>query len=183
MKTKLFILSLAAMAWSAAANATEAPGAKTAEMRVGVYDSRVVAFAHFWSEAGTKERETLVAAAKAASNTGDAVSSKELEAQLRAAQTRSHLQVFSSAPAEEAMMALKDKLPAIQQELGVARFVSKWDEVALKDIPAANRVDASDRLVREFNPDAKRLKTIEQMKASKPLPLDEATKLEQAGKL
>ena len=93
------------------------------------------------------------------------------------------MQVFSSAPADEAMAALKDRLPAIQKELGVARLVSKWDRTALKDIPQANQVDITDRLAREFNPDAKRLQTIEQMKKSPPLPLDEATRLMQAGKL
>ena len=37
----------------------------TAE-RIGLYDSRVVAYAWFWSEAGTRRREELIAAARAA---------------------------------------------------------------------------------------------------------------------
>jgi hypothetical protein len=156
---------------------------KVAEPRVGVYDSRLVAFAHFWSESGRKDREALIAAAKAAKDSGDTARFKELSVQLGASQTHSHLQVFSTAPADEAMAALKDRLSAIQQELGVARLVSKWDEAALRGIPAASQIDATDRLVREFSPDAKRLKTIEQMKTTKPLPLDEATRLAQAGKL
>lgn len=157
--------------------------AQTAEVRVGIYDSRIVSFAYFWSEPVRQERDALVASAKAAKAAGDTVRFKELEQQIIAAQNRSHLQVFSTAPADEAMVALKDKLPAIRHELGVARLVSQWDEAALKGISAANRVDASDRLAREFNPDTKRLQTIGQMKKSKPLPLDEATRLMQAGKL
>lgn len=83
------------------------------------------------------------------------------------------------------MAALKDKLPAIQQEIGVARLVSKWDESALKEIPEANRVDATDRLVRELlpAPTEKQQKTIAAMKPTTPLPLDQAKKMAQEGKL
>jgi hypothetical protein len=35
-----------------------------AEPRVGIYDSRVVAFAHFWSEAVRQERDALIALAR-----------------------------------------------------------------------------------------------------------------------
>jgi len=171
----LMTLSLAA--------APAAEPAKTAEARVGVYDSRIVSFAHFWSEPARKERDALIASAKAAKAAGETARFKELEPQIVAGQNRSHLQVFSTAPADEAMAALKDKLPAIQKEFGVAWLVSKWDEAGLKGVSDANRIDVTDRLAREFAPDEKRQKTIEQMKKAKPLPLDEATKLMQAGKL
>jgi hypothetical protein len=185
-KPNMKIQSLASLCTVMLLSLVAAPAAepaKTAEARVGIYDSRVLSFAHFWSEPVRKERDALVAEAKAAKNAGDTARFKSLEQQIVAGSNRSHLQVFSTAPADESLAALEDKLPAIQKELGVARFVSRWDEAALKQIPAANRVDATDRLAREFAPDAKRLQTIEQLKKSKPLPLDEATKLMQAGKL
>lgn len=182
MRISAFFVLLPASALVLAQTTSPEPAKPTAP-RVGIYDSRVVAFAHFWSESASRERDALLASAKAAKAVGDTARLKDFEAKLRAAQTRSHLQVFSTAPAEEAMAALKEKLPALRQELGVVRFVSKWDEAALRDIPRANQVDVTDRLAREFNPDAKRLKTIEQMKASKPLPLAEATRLAEAGKL
>lgn len=160
-----------------------AAAAGTAAERVGVYDSRVVAFAHFWSEQGRKEREASVAAAKAAKASGDTKLIAEHSRNLKGQQERTHLQVFSTAPADEAMAALKDKLSAIQKEIGVGRFVSKWDEAALKEIPEANRVDVTDRLAREFNPDERRRKTIEQLKKSKPLPLDQAKRAAAEGKM
>ncbi|MDO8545397.1 MAG: hypothetical protein Q7S40_33565 [Opitutaceae bacterium] len=172
MKTQSLVSLCTVMLLSFAA-APAAEPAQTAEARVGVYDSRVVSFAHFWSEPARTERDALIASAKAAKAAGEQVRLKELEQQIVATQKRSHLQVFSTAPADEAMAALKGKLPALQQELGVTRLVSKWDEAALKGIDEANRVDATDRLAREFAPDAKRLQTIEQMKKAKPLPLDE----------
>jgi hypothetical protein len=182
MKTQSLV-SLCTVLLLSLAAAPAAEPAKTAEARVGVYDSRVVSFAHFWSEPGRKDRDALIASARAAKAAGDTVRFKELEQQISAGQNRSHLQVFSTAPADEAMAALKDKLPAIQQELGVSRFVSKWDEPALRDVPAANRIDATDRLAREFTPDEKRQKTIEQMKKTSPLPLEQAKKLLAEGKM
>jgi hypothetical protein len=182
MKTRSHLsLTFALLLSPAAAPAAEP--AQTAEARVGVYDSRILSFAHFWSEPARTERDALIASAKAAKAAGDTAKFKPLEQQIVAHQNRSHLQVFSTAPADEALAALKEKLPAIQKELGVGRLVSKWDEAALKGIPAANRVDATDRLAREFAPDEKRQKTIEQMKNAKPLPLDEATRLMKEGKL
>jgi hypothetical protein len=177
----LLSLGTAALVALAAAHATEPqPGAAP---RVGIYDSRVLSFAHFWWPPQRQQRDELIANAKAANAAGDTMRFEELQKQIVAGSNQSHLQVFSTAPAGEAMAALKDKLPAIQQELGVAQFVSKWDEAALKGVPETNRVDATDRLVREFSPDEKRQKTIEQMKKSKPLPLDETTRLMREEKL
>jgi hypothetical protein len=158
------------------------PAGSTAE-RVGIYDSRIVAFAHFWSAAECEKREALTASAQSAKAAGEQARADELVRQILALQKRSHLQVFSTAPADEAMAALHAGLPAIRQELGVVRLISKWDEAALRDVAEANRIDATDRLTREFHPDAKRQKTIREMKKVKPLPLAEAKKLAEAGKL
>ena len=184
MKTNWFInLGVAGMLAFTVARAAEL--AKTVAPRVGVYDSRIVAFAHFWSDGTSKPRNELIAQARAAKAAGDTARFKELSQALNADQNRSHLQVFSTAPADEAMAALKDKVPTMQKELDVTRLVSKWDESALKDIPEANRVDATDRLVRELlpAPTDKQQKTIAAMKPTQPLPLEQARKMLQEGKL
>ncbi|MSU22656.1 MAG: hypothetical protein EXS32_02420 [Opitutus sp.] len=184
MKTKTRSLLTAGCAlWLALASVRTAEPAQAAVERVGVYASRIVPFAHFWSEPARQDRDALIASAKAAKTAGDTARFAALNAQLVAAQKRDHLQVFSTAPAEEAMVALKDKLPAIQKELGVVRLISKWDVAALTGVAEANRLEVTDRLAREFAPDEKRQKTIEQMKKAKPLPLDEARKLADAEKL
>ena len=154
-----------------------------ARKRVGVYDSRALAFAHFWSEAEQKRLNAKVAEAKAARAEGDAQRAAMLSRALAEDQKRSHLQVFSTAPATEAMTALQSRLPALQQELGVDAFVSKWDPEALRGISEAAQIDVTDRLVREFNIPLQRQKTVDAMKKTQPLPLEKARRLVDEGKL
>jgi type IV pilus biogenesis protein CpaD/CtpE len=98
---------------------------------IGVYDSRVIACAHFWSDARQRELNALTKAAMAAKASGQTERFNELEAAIKKEQETNHLQVFSTAPVDEALVALKDRLLAIQKEAGVATLVSKWDEVTL----------------------------------------------------
>jgi hypothetical protein len=147
-----------------------------AEPRAGVYDSRAVAYAYFWSPPFRQERDALLARAKAAKEAGDTALLNELKPRIVAEQKQAMLAVFSTAPADDAMAAIKDMLPAIEQDLGVNRLISKWDEDALKGIPEANRVDATDRLVRAFFPKpSEHLRSqIKAFEAAKPLPLWQA---------
>lgn len=186
MKLKCCLVALLVSFGVVARGSTGAPPPQSnsaADARVGVYDSRIVSFAHFWSEPNRQERDALIAAAKAAKAAGSDSRFKELSDQLEAMQARSHLQVFSTAPADDAMAALKERLPEIQRELGISRLVSKWDEASLVGVPEKNRIEVTERLVREFNPDEKRRKTIEAMKHSQPIPLDRARELLEKGKL
>ncbi len=139
--------------------------------RVGTYDSRVVAFAAFWDETHQAHLNSLGCAARTAKAQGDTSRYQSLAKQLSARQHEMHMQVFSTAPIPEVLARLKDRLPALQREAGVSRLASRWDEAALAGVPTADRVDVTDRLVREFRvPDAK-LRQLEQLKAAVPLPL------------
>jgi hypothetical protein len=184
MKRNWFI-NLAAAGILAVTATRAAEPAMAAGPRVGVYDSRVIAYAYFWSDAASKSRNELIAQARAAKAAGDTARFNELDGTLRDLQSSVHLEVFSTAPADEAMAALKDRLPAIQEELGVNRLVSQWDEPALQEISEADRVDATDRLVRELlpTPTETQQKIIAAMKPTKPLPLEQAKKMVQEGKL
>ncbi len=158
--------------------------AESTPVAVGVYDSRAVALAHFWSDAAKEERTRLIGEAKAAKAAGQTARFAELSARLSSMQRRDHLEVFSIAPANEALAALKDKLPGLQNELGVTRLVSKWDESALAEVPPANRVDVTDRLARELCPLTKeQQKMLESVKSNPPLPLEKARALDVQGKL
>jgi hypothetical protein len=171
MKTKSLLLGLAC---AVAASMHGADAAAPASARVGVYDSRAVAFAYFWSPPIRKQRDELIVAAKSAKDAGDEKRLGELKQEIVAGSKQTHLQVFSTAPATEAMAALQGRLPAIQKELGVERLVSKWDRAGLQGVPEANRVEVTDRLVREFDADEKRLKSIAELKTKPPLPLWQA---------
>jgi hypothetical protein len=174
MKTKTTVwmmMGIAAGVWTLAARAEAAPAGEAAE-KVGVYDSRAVAYAHFWSPAADAARREAMATPKAAKAAGDVAGFEQQSAALAAHQKRLHEQVFSTAPADDAMAALAPRLPALLQELGVVRLVSQWDGKTLKNLPEANRVDVTDRLVREFiTPTEKQQKVLDSMKTTKPISL------------
>jgi hypothetical protein len=168
------MLALGLLAGNAPAFAAD--HAQPAGGLVGVYDSRVVAYAYFWSKPVAQERNALLARAMEAKAAGDAAALKDLNARLGSMQRQSMLEVFSTAPADEAFAALGEKLPAIESQLGVAGLVSKWDSGALGSTPAASRVDATDALVRALcpKPNQKMQDMIASIEAAKPIPLWEA---------
>lgn len=163
--------------------ATPPPAPASPTARVGVYDSRLVAFAHFWSEPYQQAFKERMAEARRAKASNDTARAKQLTDAMKAEQSRLHLQVFSTAPIPEALSALQARLPALQQEAGVDRLVSRWDTAALRDIPAGERVDVTDLLVREFHLPEPRRATLEQMRTAAPLPLWKARTLEFFGGL
>lgn len=173
MKTKIqgcWAIGLVVALCASVGSAETAPGAAAAE-RVGVYDSRAVAYAHFWSAEAERSRNEVIAAGKAAKAAGDTAVFEAKSRAMADYQKRMHDQVFSSAPATEAMAALAVRMPALLGEIGVARLVSKWDETALKAVPAEKRVDVTEKLVREFiTPDQKQQKVLDSMKTSSPVP-------------
>ena len=155
-----------------------------APARIGIYDSRAVAYAHFWSEAHQKFLKDLMAAANAAKQSGDTNKFNEYKASLRAEQYRSHRQVFSTAPADNALAAIQERIPEIQSQAGVTVLVSKWDDMALKSYKNAEIVEVTDRLVHEFiQPNARQSRTISDLQTHKPLPLKKCDELIRQGKL
>ena len=152
--------------------------------KIGVYDSRAVAYAHFWSAAYQKQLQEKMNTARAAKQAGDDAKFKELSAALKAEQEQNHRQVFSTAPVEDAMDTIKDRLPEIQKQAGVTTIVSKWDETTLKKYETATRVDVTDTLVREFiTPDEKQAKILSSIENQKPIPLEKCDELIRKGEL
>jgi len=154
-----------------------------AALRIGIYDSRAVAFAWFWSAAHQNQLNEQMRAARAAKAAGDTNRFNELGTALREQQDRIHREGFSTAPPTEALAELKVRLPEIQRAAGVSVLVSKWDEGSLRQFKGAQQVDVTDQLVREFNPTEKSLKTISELEKSKPLPLDQCNELIRKGEI
>jgi hypothetical protein len=144
--------------------------------RVGVYDSRAVAYAHFWTDAQQEKRKAAFAEVKAAKEKGDSKKLDELKAAFQEGQRQAHRRVFSTAPVDDVLQEIKDRLPEIQKQAGVSELVSKWDEKKLKPYAASLQVDVTDLLVREFKPTEKHQKVIESIKKVKPISLEEADK-------
>lgn len=150
---------------------------------IGLYDSRAVAYAHFWSEPHQREISALVKSAREARASGQTERYQELNARLKREQERNHLQVFSTAPVDDLLAAMKDRMTHIQKEAGVARLVSKWDSKTLAENQGAQRVDVTDRIVRVFKLTEKQMKMVGEIQKTRPLPLDKAEKLMREGKL
>ena len=74
-------------------------------------------------------------------------------------------------PVDDILETIKDSLPEIRRQANVSALISKWDKKALRRYRSAERVDVTDLMVQPFNPNEKKLKTIEAMKGRPPVPL------------
>ena len=186
MKTNILSFLSVCLFAQAAAGAAEAPTVQPTTppaARVGIYDSRVIAFAYFWSAPQQQMAKERMTAAKTAKAAGDQATYAAIAKEMKERQSRSHLQVFSTAPVDDAMAALRERLPQLAAQAGVGEFVSKWDEAALQQYAVDARVDVTDLLVQEFKLSEQQMKTIEGIKRATPVPLDEARRLDAAGKI
>jgi len=176
---KNIFLPIGATALIAALCAGNLRAAETndAPARIGIYDSRAVAFAWFWSGKHQTQLKELMQSARDAKTAGDTNRFEEFAARLRLHQDEMHREVFSTAPPAGALDELKERLPEIRQAAGVTALVSKWDDAALKKYPGAEKVDVTDRLVREFNAPEKQLQMIPEIEKHAPLPLDKCNEL------
>lgn len=149
----------------------------TSAQRIGVYDSRAVAYAHFWSPEHQQWLKERMKDAKAAKAAGKQAQFEKLSKEMADEQKRIHREAFSTAPAEQAMAAIKPRLPEIQKQANVSAIVSKWDKEALSSFKSAEQVDVTDLLVAEFKLEPKQLKTVDEIKKQKPVPLDQTDKM------
>lgn len=163
--------------------AGQASQASPSTGRIGVYDSRVVAYAHFWSEAYQQKINDRARAAKDAKAAGQTDRYNELAAEMKKEQEQNHLRVFSTAPVDDILAKMKDRVEALQKETGVSQLVSKWDEKTLKGYKKSQQVEVTDQLLREFKLTEKQLKVVADMRTKEPLPLKQAEELMREGKL
>ena len=186
MKTMFSVLCGLGCLWfggGMAAMAGDGTATNAAPVRIGVYDSRAVAFAWFSSAPVQHQLQEQMAAARAAQQAGDTARFQELAAALRQTQDRIHRQGFSTAPVDDALAAIKDRIPEIEKQADVSALISKWDEAKLKKHPQAEQVDVTGQLVREFKPTEKQLKVIADLQKQKPLSLEKCDELIRKGEI
>jgi hypothetical protein len=182
---KNILLSIGAASFIAALCAADLQAAETntTATRIGIYDSRAVAFAWFWSGKHQTQLNELMQNARAAKSAGDTNRFEKFAATLREQQDQIHREGFSTAPPTEALAELKERLPEIHLAAGVTALVSKWDEDSLKQFKGTEQIDVTDQLVREFKPTEKSLKTISELEKATPLPLDKCNELIRKGEI
>ena len=138
-----------------------------ARLRVGTFDSRLVALAYYRSPATREWMKALRADIEKAKAANDEKRVKELEAQGPARQSLMHLQVFSNGSISNVTSVIADRLPAIAAAAGVSAIVSKWE------LPYAEttveQVDVTAQIAALFDPDDATRKMMESMKSQKPM--------------
>ncbi len=153
-----------------------------AKVRVGVYDSRAIAVAFVnseaWQATAGKQHAAMREEYDQAKAAGNQKRAAELEAQGKAEQTLLHKQGFSTAPVDDILKNIRDKMPEIAKTAGVGPIVSKWDKDALAKYKSAELVDITMPLVNAFHPTERQLKFAIDIQTQTPISLEEAEKME-----
>lgn len=144
------------------------------KLRVGTFDSRLVAVAYARSDAFRDHLAELQAELAQAKAKGAVQRVKELEAQGPALQRLIHKQGFSTWPIDNILATIEKKIPALAREARVDLIVSKWDLV-YQD-PTAGFVDVTPALVVLFNPDEETRKVLKSLGEKDPVPLENLSK-------
>ena len=176
LKTTLMAAALVGSLATYTAALADGPGreAEKAELRVGTFDSRAVAVAFIRSGMFEQEFKQMMEEHKKAKAAGDDETVKKLEAQGKAGQERAHRQGFGTAPVDEILQRIKDKLPGIAKKSSVDVIVSKW--AVTYSTPGARFVDVTDLIVEPFEPDEKTKRVIRELCDTPPVPLEEIEK-------
>ena len=105
---------------------------------------------------------------------GDQKRIAEIEAEGATRQKLMHKQGFSTAPVDNILEQIKDRLPAIKEKAGVNALVSKWDKAGLAKYKDAELVDVTMALVDAFNPSDRQHKSAIGIQKYDPIPLKQA---------
>lgn len=138
---------------------------------VGTFDSRAVAIAYVRSDEFRRRLDEKREELERAQAAGDEARVAELEAFGPELQRHVHEQGFSTAPVDDIVVRIEDRLAGIAERRGVDVIVSKW--VLAYSAPGARFVDVTEDLAACFDPDEATWKTIRQIVAQDPVPLDE----------
>lgn len=145
-------------------------------VRVGVYDSRLVALAYGRSDEFTKRLGEMRSDLDAAKARGDEKTVARLEAGGPALQEQLHRQVFGNAPIPAIMERIRKDLPAIARDAGVDLVVCKWD-IAWQD-EDAELVDVSGSIMKLFKPTPETLEMAEKIRSQPPVPAEKLDRLD-----
>jgi hypothetical protein len=149
-----------------------------ARIRIGTYDSRSVAVAFAGSAPFNEWMAGLKTDHEKAKAAGDTERVAALEKEAQARQRLMHQQGFSTAPVEDILATIKDKLPAIRAKAGVEALVSKWDKAGLAKYRDAEQADVTMALIEAFNPSERQRKSAIDIQKHKPISLEQARNID-----
>ncbi len=140
--------------------------------RIGIYDSRSIAIAYAGTEVFANELQSLRKRYDEAKAGGDEELAAELARKVQAVQERMHRQGFSTAPVDDILAHIKDKIPGIMELQGVSALVSKWDEEGMAAHGSAEQVDLTMELVKALETNEAQAKRALEIMKTKPIPLE-----------
>lgn len=142
-----------------------------AGIKIGTFDSRVIALAWSRSEAFKAHMVRINQESEAAEKAKDSTKLKELSVSMMSFQHLLHQMVFSNASAGFVMAVVRDKLPELAKKEGVTMIVSKW-ELPFADA-SVQAVDLSMKVAALFNASEDISKMAGEIAGQEPVPLDE----------
>ncbi|WP_372898233.1 hypothetical protein [Stieleria sp.] len=146
------------------------PSSDQSKLRVGTFDSRLVATAYVRSEAFSQRLAKMQADLKNAKASGEEKRVKQLEAEFPALQDVIHKQGFGTWPVHDILQAIKAEIPGIAAKADVEMIVSKWDVVFQRD--GIETVDVTDLMVAPFTPDEATRKILDNLRRTEPIPIE-----------
>lgn len=140
-------------------------------VRVGIFDSRIVAIAYARSAAFMESVTMARKEYAAAEEDGDKERMDEIGKKMHAQQDLFHKQAFSIWPVRDILETIEDKLPGIAEAAQVQMLLSKWD-IAFQT-EGLSFVDVSMDIARLFDPDEETMNILAQVAEKEPVPVEE----------
>jgi hypothetical protein len=140
-------------------------------VRIGIYDSRAIALA--WSASRFNDVGEKMKQLEEAKKTGDKKKIDELEAWGASHQRMLHFQGFGRVPVSDLLEPVREGMGNLVREKGLAAITMHCDAVA----EGATTVDVTEDLVRLYEPPARTLQWIAQLKDHEPVSLVELADL------
>ncbi len=119
------------------------------KVRLGVFNTRVVALAYGRSEGHNPEVRAKMAEYNRAKEAGDEERIAELEKWGEEGQARMHRQVFGDAPIFDILAKMADELPRVTESAGVDAIVGEVHHAG----PGVELVDVTEQMAEVWNPD------------------------------
>jgi len=144
---------------------------KSTVLKIGTYDSRIIAFA--WSRTDYLKQHMIKFNQQndSATKVHDSARVKELSVGIMSYQHLLHQVVFSNGSTGFIMALIKDKIPGLAKSAGVSVIISKW-ELSYSD-PSIEVVDLTSQVAQLFQPKENIDKMAEEISKQAPAPIEE----------
>ncbi len=140
-------------------------------VKVGIYDSRIVAVAYYRSESYMDYIKQLKKERREAEEAGDKEKMAYLERKGPGLQDLAEKQGFSTMPIPNILEMITDSIPVIAERFGLDVIMNQWEIIYQKD--NVEFIDITKELLSFFEPSEETFTMVDQMYDVDPVPLAE----------